>query len=363
MWHDLVFLYAAITGLFIVVFRDSILPPRFFGDGQAIKRIALGSQNGFGDQSYVSVAMIYRTLGLSTNDTLAALFGFAASLACVILVRYKLRASLPNWSTTVLLAATILLSAVFLGYYSKDVFVLPATFLILLSSGKRRGDSLLIGWMITYGLLFRNYWLLVAMLFLAFLALARTRKPIRNVILGSVVGILVASIAIALVFNVSPDYFRSMVNAGRLEGIDSATLIKPFFVSLPEPLGGSLNNLLTLVTLMLPLPLAGLGGAYYIGLAAMITTIWTMFWLSFKTSVKRETLRANPTLLRSFALVLAFLVTQSLFEPDYGSYLRHLTPLLPCTLYLTWSGARQNEELPLALLPVSGHGVVHDVRK
>jgi hypothetical protein len=32
------------------------------------------------------------------------------------------------------------------------------------------------------------------------------------------------------------------------------------------------------------------------------------------------------------AYPVAFVATQALFEPDYGSALRHLTPVLPCML-------------------------------
>ncbi|HEX3639475.1 MAG TPA: hypothetical protein VHV99_29135, partial [Paraburkholderia sp.] len=35
-----------------------------------------------------------------------------------------------------------------------------------------------------------------------------------------------------------------------------------------------------------------------------------------------------------FCFLFCFIATQALFEPDYGSYLRHLSPIAPIILYL-----------------------------
>jgi hypothetical protein len=43
----------------------------------------------------------------------------------------------------------------------------------------------------------------------------------------------------------------------------------------------------------------------------------------------RPTVEIDDWALRCALLVLAFLTTQSYFEPDYGSYLKHLAPVLP----------------------------------
>ncbi|EOA1112542.1 hypothetical protein ACHM6P_005110, partial [Escherichia coli] len=47
---------------------------------------------------------------------------------------------------------------------------------------------------------------------------------------------------------------------------------------------------------------------------------------SFKS--KDKTLRAV------IALILSFSALQSIFEPDYGSYVRHLSPLYPLFFYI-----------------------------
>jgi hypothetical protein len=349
--HDLVLMFSALLGLFVVLFRDRILPPRFFGDGQHIKFLAQGVQDSFSDRSYGSVALLYRMLNLSTNETGAALFGFSAAILCVLLVRHRARDYPVNWNATLLAALTILLSAVFLGYYSKDVFVLPTTVLVLSTIGKRWQDVIVLAWITIYAFFFRNYWFLVAGLYLVNLVLLRSRHPRRNLFLGAVITLSAASLAIFVTTGASPDYFRSTVNMGRLDGVDAASLISPF-VSLPEPMGGTLNNVITFTMLVIPLPLLKLGGLYYWAITALISSFWVLLVVSLRRSSAPRCSTKNQTYIRCIAIIASLLVTQSLFEPDYGSYLRHLTPLMPCFIYVAWmslyEASPSNEEFSSA---------------
>ena len=42
----------------------------------------------------------------------------------------------------------------------------------------------------------------------------------------------------------------------------------------------------------------------------------------------------SPRPERAVALLLGLVVVQAIFEPDYGSYLKHLSPMLPLFLAL-----------------------------
>lgn len=337
--QDIVMMLSSVAGFFLVLFRKEVLPPRFFSDGEHIRQIALGQVSGFADKSYESVAALYRLLLLGSNDTFAALVGFLAYIAVILLVRRRLRVSPTNIFATVLLATSIILAAAFLGYYSKDVFVLPIVALVLMSSVRRKMDIAIVGAMVLYGVFFRNYWLVIAVLYLAFAILLKAKHRLRLVIAAVITSIVLVSFSLPLLLGVPPDYFRTSVNIGRADGVDAATLIHPF-VFLPGPLGGVANNLLTFAALMFPWPLAQLGGAYYAALALMIAAFWGRFWVSLRAMAKDSNYDSDATVIRCFALVLAFIVTQSLFEPDYGSSLRHLTPIMPCMVYTVWSAAR-----------------------
>jgi hypothetical protein len=44
------------------------------------------------------------------------------------------------------------------------------------------------------------------------------------------------------------------------------------------------------------------------------------------------------------SVLWAVLTVQAIFEPDYGSYLRHLTPMLPLILAVTLIASRGGDE-------------------
>jgi len=63
-----------------------------------------------------------------------------------------------------------------------------------------------------------------------------------------------------------------------------------------------------------------------------LITLWSLFlWGVHRGSGLRDLPIAWE---RGCSLALAMVSIQAVFEPDYGSYLRHLTPLLPLLLFV-----------------------------
>jgi purine-cytosine permease-like protein len=111
--------------------------------------------------------------------------------------------------------------------------------------------------------------------------------------------------------------------------VDTRTLIEPFF-DLEGPVGSLLNSAIVLVTFAVPLPLFLRLSPYYLVVAVFLLVLWFMFARAVHLSSAES--RTDPRWARLVALVLSLTVVQSVFEPDYGSYVRHLTPLLPLML-------------------------------
>src|SRR5699024_6096102 len=63
--------------------------------------------------------------------------------------------------------------------------------------------------------------------------------------------------------------------------------------------------------------------------------------ISARSSVRwpRNDARQGAMLRRGLALILALGAVQALFEPDYGSALRHFTPLMPLGIALIQSAS------------------------
>ena len=178
----------------------------------------------------------------------------------------------------------------------------------------------------------------VSAMFVTRLAAAATTtwvdvSPAVTVKVESITAIVLASVVFSLAIGIytgdSGDHFRTSVNEVRLGDGSTATLI-PRYVAGEGQLVGILNNLLTMVFMVIPMPLLALMRPYYLASALLIFALWANVFLGFR-KLKVST---NTWALRAFALMVGFLVAQGVFEPDYGSALRHLAPLVPAIILL-----------------------------
>ena len=104
-----------------------------------------------------------------------------------------------------------------------------------------------------------------------------------------------------------------------------------------------------------------MGGVYYLVLATMIFVIWIGFLLAARRTIRSRdsTYRGKITIGRCIAMVLAFLTVQAAFEPDYGSALRHLVPLVPAMLMVAFGSNRQPSS---EIAPISSQFTEHNER-
>jgi hypothetical protein len=330
-WSFYLLVLGAGLGLAVVVYRAALLPAKFFYDGDRIRGIALGTASAFGDHSYQATGDLYRVAGLAGNDLLVGIVGFGGLLLLVLIVRLRGTAA-PRLSLEIATIITLFLGGVYLSWYSKDPVVLPITALIALPASSRlRWDVLAVLAMAAYSVEFRTYWALVAALYVALRLLRVERRGLRAAVLLALASTLVAGSVLLVALGVDPDHFRSVVNSVRVGSADAQSAIEPFLTG-PKPWSGFLNVCLTLLALVIPLPLAANGGLYYLALAVLIAFLWIVFGRSLTRYPRGRTAEIPAAVSRSIALLVAYLAVQALFEPDYGSALRHITPLLPCLL-------------------------------
>lgn len=335
-------------GAFVLMFKNTLLPERYAFDSERIQRIASGRLWTI-DPAFARPAGIYRAVGLEDNPTLAGFIGYGVAVLAILVVGLQSRHHAATTLTLVMMCACVLLSAMFLGFYSKDMFVFIPVFAVLLAPPGRRGLMLTVVALVVYALYFRPYWLAVGAIYLGLLFLMRRGWSLPRLVAAGLAAGVVAGLGLYFTAGRAPDYYRDLANAARENGINSTSQIREF-VTLGEPLGGLANNLLTSLSLAVPLPLAALGGAYYLVLALGIFTLWAIFYRSAAIILRHRPVDARMS--RALALVLAFSVTQGLFEPDYGTALRHLSPLLPLMLLVAWRASSER---------VSGDGVGDEI--
>lgn len=333
----LVLVLAVIAGYVAVLTRDQYLPERFLADGFLIRRIAQGLAAA--DQSYTNTANVYAFFGLQNHPEIAYVAGYTLAVIAFAVVWAQCR-ELPGggWGVTILIGMGLMLSAIYLGYYSKDVFVLLCVLGVLLLRRSWWGGALLLALLLGYGLVFRSYWVVVAVCFAGYWLIQPRLGRVGLFLTGAaVVGF--GTLMITVLLGVPGDEFRSRVNESRV-GLDVGTIITRF-VELQEPLGGVVNNVLTYAALIVPIPVLLIGGLYYLVIALMFLALWVQFfrWVSPASDAPH----GDGVLRRAVALIMAFVTVQALFEPDYGSALRHLTPLLPLFVYVVWQSQGRRE--------------------
>ncbi|MCU1513644.1 MAG: hypothetical protein JWO10_734 [Microbacteriaceae bacterium] len=345
-----VFLISIAVSYTIALQANAILPAKFLLDDPVIQRNIASFQYQGHANSYGVTALLYRWAGLGNAPVLVAILAVSMAVACVFVALPRLRDGW-SWPTVFAASGTVLVAGIYLGKYTKEFWNLPIIFVFLLAL-RRRSVALeitAIAMIVAYASFVRSYWFLILALYLGFRIMSRWITSRRRFI-----GVaLLALIALVIVFNVvlglPATAYRTALNDDPHD-IDRATMITDFITSRSSdllPITGVprdlLNLILTTITLFIPIPLLLAGSAVHAISAVALAVMWVT--LAFVASDRIKQRRAAPGLPitgqdKAIAWLIAFVITQSLFEPDYGSALRHLLPSLPLAVYLIATSTR-----------------------
>lgn len=322
---------SALLSIAISVSKYKLLPPRFFFDASMIKRFMDESLAFDFFDSYSTTALFYKTIPGGSSVFLVSLLSI---FFCIFVAWQAVRAAggakKPDLILAFLVSVYLVLSSIFLAQHSKDFIVLTvvSTYL-LLTKYREKGLILFIAIAIIYATLFRQYWIIFTGFFIASKILLRKEfSPTRLIIICSLM-LLALSLVFELIVGAPLNHYRTIVNETRISNYDTnaQTMIVDFL-----PTGNFilewLNALITWFTLMFPVPLLRLFSAYHIANFALISSIFIILFSLGKTAVSNLPARS------AFILIICFTFVQSIFEPDYGSFLRHFTPMLPILIFI-----------------------------
>ncbi|QHF38392.1 hypothetical protein PspS34_08980 [Pseudomonas sp. S34] len=318
--------------LLLALMNEYILPRYFFYDSVTISKF-IQTRIGFapGD-SFASTAAFFAIFGVERNSIPFSLVSFLIVLFSFNLYLKKSKTRSLDFIEFTLLAFLAVLSIVFMTAVSKELIVLLfiAPFILF----AKRGIFGLVVWSLialVYAFFFRQYWFLFIAMFWGIYIVFRFSRSVT--VLFAAVPIALFALAAFFMFylGVDLDSFRTMVNDVRIESgdEDARTMILPW-VQGGGLLTGWLNSFITWLTLMFPAPLFLLFSPYHMLISVLIFTLFYKFWsealLEFHS--KQSSDRAA-----CFSLVISFTAVQCIFEPDYGSYVKHLSPFYPMILY------------------------------
>ncbi|WP_052436192.1 glycosyltransferase [Georgenia sp. SUBG003] len=351
-------LWGAIQGLLMVLaaacltfiaFGRDLLPAKYSYDSNTIASVARGHVQLENDPSFENVGNLYRLLGLADAPVLAGLLGFGVFVLVVQAVATRDIAPAYPAAGAALVVVSLVPGAVYLGQYSKDVLVLLITALALRRAGSGRFELLLVTTMLVYAAVFRNYWFLAIALYVVLRLMMRRTTSLSRIFLVMVLALGVLAFLFPLLVGVEMSSTREGINEFREGSVDAQTAITGA-VPLEGSVGDWVNTTLVLLSLAVPFPLLLTGSPIHALLAMFFVLLWWTFLRSATTVVSAPD--ADPRARRAVALVLSFALVQSIFEPDYGSYIRHLTPLLPLMLAaVAWERIRTTATAKARQLP------------
>ncbi|WP_225920541.1 hypothetical protein [Pseudonocardia oceani] len=326
----------------------SLLPPRFFFDDRHIQDEMLTAAGPSSD-SFITMAWLYRLMGADDHPT--------AVQAATMIAFFVLLFTCAPWSQirafgiveTGVLCFAAVSCAVYLAQYSKESLVLLLV-LVLMSSMRWSSEVFFVVLVFLYAAFIRPYWFMIIAVYLVLrLLFKQTRRPIW-LLLTIAIGMFAFAVTATAVLNVDLNSFRDSVASSRVNSIYAQSAIQDY-VSVSGPVSASVNALVSMVLLMVPVPLLADLSAIYLVFSVLTAGLWLLLTGVIVSGMRSGRLRGDTRLARACALLLAMVTVQAIFEPDYGSYLKHLTPLLPLFLVaLVRHRARPSQSEPTYLV-------------
>ncbi|WP_313286748.1 hypothetical protein [Corynebacterium vitaeruminis] len=330
-----------ILSALFAVYGQKYLKAEFKGDAQAIARIGLTPKSDrVGDEgSFAVIADFYKYLGLIDKPVIAGVLGTLLGSVVILIAVRKSGGIRINLFSIGLILLAFLLNGIFLGQFTKEIFISFLVLTLLAAPQRWWGETLICIAMFAVAVWFRKYWALILVIYLT----VRMIPPSGVKLFGRKIhyshpllflGLLVsASVLISLVIGLATgnagDYFRTSVNQWRVGDGSTASLI-PQYVRGNNLITGILNNLLSTLFIILPVPLLLLAKPYYIASFVVFAFLWSSLFVGYLKLRQGGSFIAN----RAFALMVAFLLIQGSFEPDFGSALRHVVPIIPLFIFI-----------------------------
>ena len=336
------------VGFALVMTFPAILPVQYMFDAGIIRELIIQGNRPTGlsiGDPFANTAYLYMLAGVGANPQAAAFFTYLVAWASVLMGillasnggRYWL------WFPAFIWHAILV---VFTCMHTKEMHSMPALALMLLLAGTRFTwwRVIALGVVIAgYAGYFRMYWLLAGMLTLAFIVSRRRIRRSSLLALAMFASYLLLFVGYHVITGEFLTDVRAHLTAGRDIDLFSDSLFANFFVN-GDLYDDIANALFALGRLIMPVGLIGTGKLQHLAFAVWEALNVGVFVVLFARVWRRRETDARTEF--AAAWVLAFTLIQAIFEPDYGSFLRHQTALLPAFAMLALNAFWSREGRP-----------------
>jgi hypothetical protein len=313
----LLFAIGLLICVFIAFFKESIFPEKYFFDSHRIQNLIEHPYKDEGDAGFTNTAIFYRYLHID-RFFLAPLLTVISYFSVIVFVFRKYNVKTVSFFNLLLIVTYSTMAMVYMSTYSKE-FVL---FLFIVVPFVLFEKKYLLVWtlfVILYASFFRSYWFIIILMFWGIKYFVVKTPRILMIVIP--VFYFLISFVYNYIFGVPLSMIRYLTNLDR--DAESAQTAIAIFIEGNNFAVEAVNFIVTLIFLIIPIPLILLGKPFYIILALLII----MFFFNFIKLYWKE--NKNKEYTNVFSFVIAFMLVQSLFEPDYGSFVKHLSPLFP----------------------------------
>lgn len=355
-----------------------MLPARFFYDNRRILGMSIGDRGVKAwSGSYETAANVFRSinvLGLTTLTQWSWILGLALTVLIFFMI---LRLPEPDMPQVVFLLACVGLLNIYIFDIGKDVIQFAfffAVYLVLLLPLQNSMVKILLAAGILYfeSKVFREYYILIAALVVAMyciLVMFRQAKKLspHGKIVAMIVSMYLLVCAVMVVSRVvMPGAYQQIMTVrsdsldGRSSDVASATLINNWIggnntTSLPLFL---INYLINVLRMMLPFELAVRSLQYLPFFFFQLAVTVYLVHLFGKISEIEDEVQ-----LLAVAVFLGYLLASVIFEPDFGSWVRHESATFPVLHLLVMSRNQRIREWKVshaghAELPRGSHSAV-----
>ncbi|NDL62330.1 hypothetical protein [Acerihabitans arboris] len=322
--------------------KQKVFPNYYFLDANTINNFIMHKSTLTKGDSYASTAAFYSALNVSKDSIVFPVISALIICGFFFWILKKSKATRMSLLELGMFLYCMLLSIVYMTLLSKDFIVLLIIIpFISLASHKAIG---LVIWSVValfYAYFFRGYWLLILALFWTLYVMFSWIKKPKQLFLIVLALLFVLAVLFKIGMGVDLDNYRTMVNDIRSEAVDiSAKSMITSYIPGGGVIIGWLNVYLVWLFMMVPIPLILSLSPFYLIISFFISMLFWKFWSATKSELITK---KNTTLKATICLIISFTAIQSIFEPDYGSYVRHLSPLYPLFFYVLFVSRGKTE--------------------
>lgn len=343
-------LFVFIASLLISIFSPSFVPVKYTYDAATIAEYMAMRDLwvGLSFDGWVNTARVLTVVFGGLSQTLAIPLYYA--LVLLLAIRLLDVFNVDKARYHLLAAAWLLCCAFFLSQPSKELVALPAAlFLCLARTPWARLASAVV--FLGYAALFRQYWAICYFYFFWTLISLRLHVAGRSrwALLLFLVAFMVPFIAAELTAQPPLTDARTMINDVRIDSPDARSAFSNAFENTGMWTDAG-NTVLAWLYMNIPLAMLLDTTPHYVVFALFQMTTLVFFGAGCASYVKqaRQLRSFGTTYPRCIAFVVAYSITQALFEPDFGSFLRHELIFMVPMLIVVFCRAHAERAAPMA---------------